>query len=228
MNKEINPMKIPVEERLQFITNQWSETSIPQQVENVCKGGCRWIQLRLKETDASTWAETGADVKAICRDFGAKLIVNDHVEFAFRVDTDGVHVGKEDMAPEKARQLLGEGKIIGGTANSAEEIMALYRKGVNYVGLGPFRHTTTKQKLSPTLGLEGFHNIMDVLNSHGITLPVFAIGGIEPEDIEELVATGIHGVVISSSLANSNDIEKSTRQLINKLKQTNQHVDHRR
>lgn len=227
MNKEIDTLKIPIEKRLQFITNQWSRTSIPKQVENVCKGGCRWIQLRLKTADTETWSKTGSEVKAICREYGAKLIINDHVEFAFRINADGVHVGKEDMAPEKARQLLGADKLIGGTANSAEEIMELHRKGVNYAGLGPFRHTTTKQKLSPKLGIEGVHHIMDVLNSNNITLPVFAIGGIEPKDIEELTATGIHGVVISSFLANSDDIEKSTRQLINKLEQTNQYVNHR-
>lgn len=227
MKKEIKPQKMLIEERLQFITNQWSETSIPQQVESVCKGGGKWIQLRLKETDIETWINTGADVKSICNDFGAKFIVNDHVEFALRVNADGVHLGKEDMAPEKARQLLGEDKIIGGTANTAEEIIELYRKGVNYVGLGPFRQTNTKQKLAPTLGLEGYHNIMNVLNDHEIKLPVFGIGGIEPGDIEELSATGIHGVVISSSLANSNDIETSTKQLIHKLKLTNQHVNHR-
>mgnify|MGYP002338728090 CR=1 FL=1 len=227
MNKEMNSPKIPIEERLQFITNQWSERSIPQQVESVCRGGGRWIQLRLKQTDIETWIKIGAEVKTICHEFGAKLIVNDHVEFALRVDADGVHLGKEDMPMEKARQLLGEDKIIGGTANSVEEIIELYRKGVNYVGLGPFRHTTTKQKLSPTLGLEGYHNIMNVLNDHGITLPIFGIGGIEPGDVEELSATGIHGVVISSLLANSDDIETLTKQLIHKLKRTNQHVIHR-
>jgi len=227
MNLKIKPPKTLIEERFQFITNQWSEISIPQQVENVCKGGGKWVQLRLKDTDIETWINIGADVKAICHEYGAKFIVNDHVEFAFRVNADGVHLGKEDMAPEKARQLLGEGKIIGGTANCAEEVLELYKKGVDYVGLGPFRHTTTKQKLSPTLGLEGFQDTMNVLNAHEITLPVFGIGGIEPSDIEELAATGIHGVVVSSSLANSDDIEKSTKQLIHKLNQTNQNVNHR-
>jgi len=227
MNEEINLPKISVEERLQFITNQWSRRSIPQQVESVCKGGAGWVQLRLKETDIETWINIGADVKAICHEYGAKFIVNDHVEFALRVNADGVHLGKEDMAPEKARQLLGKDKIIGGTANSTEETIELSRRGVDYIGLGPFRHTTTKQKLSPTLGLEGYHDIMNRLKAHNITLPVFGIGGIEPENIEELAATGIHGVVVSSSLANSDDIETSTKQLIHKLKLTSQYVNHR-
>ena len=227
MSEEVYLPKIPFEERLQFITNQWSKRSIPQQVESVCKGGGRWVQLRLKETDIETWINIGADVKAICHEYGAKFIVNDHVEFAIRVNADGVHLGKEDMALEKARQLLGKDKIIGGTANCAEEVLELYKKGVDYVGLGPFRYTTTKQKLSPTLGLEGYHDIMNQLKAHEITLPVFGIGGIELEDIEELAATGIHGIVISSSLADSDDIETSTIQLIHKLKRTSQYVNHR-
>jgi thiamine-phosphate pyrophosphorylase len=213
--------------QLQFITNQWSEVSVPEQVEEVCKGGGRWIQLRLKNTDPDNWQETGKEVHKICRKYGAKLIINDHVEFAFRMHADGVHLGKEDMNPRKARQILGPEKIIGGTANSAEEIIKLYYKGVDYAGLGPFRHTETKQKLAQTLGYEGIQNIIEILRDRNISLPIFAIGGIETEHIPELSETGIHGVVVSSSIANSHNIKESTKQFIRTLSQANQHVKNR-
>ena len=227
MNNPIHTPEFFSNYQLQFITNQWSETSVPRQVEEVCKGGGRWIQLRLKDTDPDIWQETGKEVHKICRKYGAKLIINDHVEFAFRMHADGVHLGKEDMNPKKARQILGPEKIIGGTANSAEEIIKLYHKGVNYAGLGPFRHTETKQKLAQTLGYEGIKNIVEILRSRDISIPIFAIGGIETEHIPELLETGIHGVVVSSSIANSPDIQKATHQFIHTLTQAKQHVKNR-
>ncbi len=227
MNNAINSPELFANYPLQFITNQWSKISVPGQVEEVCKGGGRWIQLRLKNTDPDTWFKTGKEVKKICRKYGAKLIINDHVEFAFRMHADGVHLGKEDMNPKKARQILGPDKIIGGTANSAEEIIKLYHKGVDYAGLGPFRHTETKQKLAPTLGYIGIKNILEILQNRDISLPIFAIGGIETEHIPELLGTGINGVVVSSSIANSQDIQGATKQFIRILTQSKQHVDNR-
>lgn len=227
MNNTINTPDLFSNSQLQFITNQWSETPVPEQVEEVCKGGGRWIQLRLKNTDPDSWYEIGKEVHKICRKYGAKLIINDHVEFAFRMHADGVHLGKEDMNPRKARQILGPEKIIGGTANSAEEIIKLYHKGVDYAGLGPFRHTETKQKLAPTLGYEGIKTIIEILRDRDISLPIFAIGGIENDHIPELLATGISGVVISSSIANSENIQKSTSQFIRTLTHAKEHVNNR-
>ena len=88
--------------------------------------------------------------------YGSRLIINDRVEVAVAVDADGVHVGKEDMPVREARRMMGEGKIVGGTANTVEDIREHYRGGADYIGLGPYRYTTTKKKLSPVLGLEGY------------------------------------------------------------------------
>jgi len=199
---------------LQFITNQWSKTNIPTQIEEVCKGGCRWIQLRLKDVSPEEWINTGTEARAICKKHGARLIINDHVEFALRLDADGVHLGKEDMDPGKARKLLGNEKIIGGTANQLKEVLNLYKKNVDYVGLGPFRYTKTKNNLAEILGTEGYFEIMKSLKNKGIDLPVYAIGGIRQEDIQHLLETGIDGIAVSSFLSENSQTKETTKEII--------------
>ena len=201
-------------EHLQFITNQWSKTEIPKQIEEVCKGGCRWIQLRLKDVSPEEWINTGIEARAICKKHGARLIINDHVEFALRLDADGVHLGKEDMDPGKARKLLGNEKIIGGTANQLKEVLNLYKKNVDYVGLGPFRYTKTKNNLAEILGTEGYFEIMKSLKNKGIDLPVYAIGGIRQEDIQHLLETGIDGIAVSSFLSENSQTKETTKEII--------------
>jgi len=227
MKKDQRYKNLPKDAKLQFITNQWSETSISEQVEQVCQGGCRWIQLRLKDTSPAKWIEIGQEVRTICKNYGAKFIINDHVEFAFRADADGVHLGKEDMDPEKARQILGPDKIIGGTANTYDDIEHLDQKGADYVGLGPFRNTSTKQKLAPLIGISGYQHITQRMKANDLDLPVFAIGGITPEDIPQIFTTGITGIVISSFLSNNSNVRETTEQLIRTIHQTADYVNTR-
>ena len=203
--------------RLQFITNQWSETPLAEQVEEACKAGCRWIQLRLKEIPYEKWMETAQTVQTICNSYNATFIINDNVDIAMKTDADGVHLGKDDMCPEKARELLGKDKIIGGTANTLNDILQLVDKGVDYVGLGPFRATLTKKKLSPILGLEGYEMIMKELEKRKINIPVIAIGGIGEDDIENIINTGMSGIAISSLISHHNNPQQITGLLLEKI-----------
>jgi len=208
------PSRLVRETHLQFITNQWSEKSISEQVKDACSGGCKWIQLRLKKAEIEQWIEIGTRVKNICDTYHATLIINDHVEFALRINADGVHVGKNDMDPGKARDLLGSDKIVGASANDLKKIIELTEKGVDYVGVGPFRQTETKEKLDPVLGFRGYQKIMEALKIRNISTPVFAIGGIRKEDTDSLMQTGIQGVAISSLLSNAKNQQKMTNELL--------------
>ena len=211
--------------RLQFITNQWSRRSIAEQVERACQGGCRWIQLRLKDMEERKWLETISQVKPICHHYGAFLIINDHVEMALRGDADGVHLGKEDMSPEKARQILGDNRMIGATANTLEDIRRLDEKLVDYIGLGPYRFTTTKKALAPVLGAEGYRQIIHGMKQEKITLPVIAVGGIGLEDIGGLIQTGIHGIAVSSAISEHPHPETLINQVINQINTEVQDVE---
>ncbi|MCM1022084.1 MAG: thiamine phosphate synthase [Muribaculum sp.] len=199
---------------LQFITHINETYNYVSGTEAVVAGGCRWVQLRMKNATEQQLLETGREVGDICRRAGAKFIVDDHVELVEALGADGVHLGKNDMPVAQARKILGQEKIIGATANTFADIVAAAEAGADYIGLGPFRFTTTKQRLSPVLGLEGYATIMNQCRESGINIPVVAIGGITAADIPALMKTGIRGVAVSGTLINAPETEKETRKIL--------------
>lgn len=207
---------------LQYITDHKEGISIPEQVEAVCRGGCRWVQLRVKDSSREEFIRTGYAVKEICQRYGALFLINDRVDIAMELDADGVHLGKEDMNPLEARKLLGYSKIIGGTCNTFDDVVERYRQQVDYIGLGPFRFTSTKKRLSPILGLEGYRQIAEKCRETGIRLPIHAIGGIRENDIQPILATGITGIALSSLLKDNDDIAGQTRRVVEQLKIENE------
>lgn len=148
-------------QNLQFITHYTEQYGYADAARLALEGGCRWIQLRMKDASPEEWMRTGAEVEALCRRYSATFILDDHVEWVDILHADGVHLGKSDMPIDEARRLLGQDRIIGGTANTLEDVMLHATRGADYIGCGPFRFTTTKEKLAPTLGLEGYRRILD-------------------------------------------------------------------
>lgn len=204
----------PSQLNLQYITAPKPDVSLCEQIEEVCRGGMRWVQLRMKNADVATLLQEGQWAKEICRHYNALLIINDNVEVARQLQADGVHLGKEDMNPLEARKILGPGKIIGATCNTWEDILLRQKQGVDYIGLGPYAYTRTKEKLSPLLGLAGYTILLGKMREAGITLPVFAIGGITEGDIPALMQTGIQGIALSGLIKNSSDLCRKTREII--------------
>ena len=130
-------------------------------------------------------------IQELCRTYEATFIIDDDVELVKKLKADGVHLGKNDMPIAEAREILGKDFIIGGTANTFDDVVSHYRAGADYIGCGPFRFTTTKKNLSPILGLEGYRSIVRQMRENGINLPIVAIGGITCEDIPAIMQTGI-------------------------------------
>ena len=187
--------------KLHFIT----QGNVPgythaQLAEEACKGGVSWVQLRVKGENQATWKQIALETLHVCRKYGAKLIINDNPHLVKEIGAEGVHLGKKDMDPIEARRILGKDYIIGGTANDFEDLLRLQEAKVDYIGLGPFRFTATKDKLSPVLGKEGFLNIMDLCRENKIQTPVIAIGGILPTDISDILHTGIYGIAVASAI----------------------------
>lgn len=191
--------------RFHYLTQDLPDISQQELAEIACKNGIRWIQLRVKNKPFEDWLQIAKDVKQICNHFQTTLIINDHAEIAKAVDADGVHVGKNDVTVLAARKIVGESKIIGATANTLEDILVHQKNGVNYIGLGPYKFTKTKEKLNPILGLEGYSIIQQSNNS---SIPIIAIGGIQIEDVQPLMNTGIHGVAVSSVINLADDKAK--------------------
>ncbi len=185
---------------LQFITHTNNRFDHLAGAIEALKGGCKWIQLRMKESTTSEIVQVGIELRKVCQECGATLIIDDHVELIERIGADGVHLGKSDMSPTEARKILGAKAIIGGTANTLDDIVRLHSEGVDYIGLGPFRYTTTKQNLSPLLGLDGMGNVVRAAHEQGVSIPIVAIGGIVREDIAQIIAAGVTGIALSGTI----------------------------
>lgn len=200
---------------LQFITHQTERYSYLQSAQMALEGGCKWIQLRMKDAPLEEVEAVALQLKTLCKEHDAILVLDDHVELARKLEVDGVHLGKNDMPIDEARQILGEGFIIGGTANTFEDVVQHFRAGADYLGIGPFRFTTTKKNLSPVLGLEGYASILSQMKEAHIELPVVAIGGINYEDIPDILATGVNGIALSGTILRAENPAEETRKILN-------------
>lgn len=194
--------------KLQYISQGKTPEDHLHNIKKVCEAGGKWIQLRLKNVEEDKYIEIAEKAKRICDDFDSKLIINDNVSIALNVNADGVHLGKHDMLPAKAREILGADKIIGATANTLNDCIELHNQPVNYIGLGPYRFTATKENLSPVLGLAGYSYILHELKMKDFNLPVIAIGGILEKDISPIVKTGVSGIAVSGMLTGSENINQ--------------------
>ena len=202
---------------LQFITHHSARYSIAEEVQMAIEGGCRWIQLRMKNSTDEEVKETALQLIDMCREHDAFLIIDDRVNVVNDLKVSGVHLGKEDMNPMEARELLGPNAIIGVTANTAEDILAFKGKDVDYVGLGPFRYTTTKEKLAPVIGIDGYKEIVKQVRDAGVELPIVAVGGITLEDVPALMETGVNGIAVSGAIINAPDPMLYTSKIMEKL-----------
>jgi len=207
--------------KLQCITQDLREFTHDEIAEHACSGGMDWIQLRIKNKSYNEELSIAMKVKLVCDKYNAKLIVNDNVTLAKAIEADGVHLGKTDMDPIEARRILGDEFIIGGTANTFEDIQILVKANVNYIGLGPFRFTKTKENLSPILGLAGYQEIIKKCTEAGINIPIIAIGGIKTEDVKPLMETGIYGIAVSSAITRSISISRAAKGFLTELEMTN-------
>lgn len=202
---------------LQFITHHTPRFDEEQATLQVLEGGCRWIQLRMKDASEEELLRTGRRIGALCRQYGATFIIDDHVELVKELGADGVHLGKNDMPVAQARKMLGQGCIIGATANTFEDVARAVADGADYLGIGPFRYTTTKKNLSPILGTEGYIDIMRRCRENGIDIPTVAIGGITADDIAPLLSTGVTGIALSGALLNAPDPQAETNKIVTRI-----------
>ena len=197
--------------RLQFISHQNEKLGYLDGIREALAGGCKWIQLRMKGATDDEVRPIALQVKEWCREQQATFLIDDRVALVKELQIDGVHLGKNDMPIAEARKILGDGFIIGGTANTFE---AHYEAGADYIGCGPFRFTTTKEKLSPILGLEGYKDIIQKMKEESIDIPLVAIGGITKEDIPEIMKTGVNGIALSGCILHAVNPVEETREIL--------------
>lgn len=206
--------------KLQYISQGETANEQISNIHQALDHGCLWIQLRFKNAAEKELVAVAQKAKALCENYGSKFIINDNIELTKKINADGVHLGLKDESPIVARNILGKERIIGGTANTLQDVLKRAEEKCDYIGLGPFRFTNTKKELSPILGVEGFRNIMTELKNRNIHIPVYAIGGIVLDDIDELMNTGVFGIAVSGIITHHPDKKILIEQLKNRIHAT--------
>ncbi len=204
---------------LQFISHFTEKYDYADSIRIALKGGCRWVQLRMKDATDDELERVAKEVLPLCRAMGATFFIDDNVMLAKKVGADGVHLGHDDMPVDEARRILGSNFIIGGTANTLDDVTRLWRQGADYIGCGPFRFTQTKKKLSPVLGEEGYRTIVRQMKEQGINIPIVAIGGICRTDIHAIMSTGVTGIALSGSILRADDPVAEMREVVKTMEQ---------
>lgn len=199
---------------LQFITNTDVKVSVVDQIQAVIAGGCRWVQIRMKEASDDEIREVVNKVMPECIEKEVFLLLNDRVELAKELNVGGVHLGQEDMPLSKARMILGPAAVIGMTANTFAQVVAVSNLDIDYYGIGPYAITNTKRNLAPVLGIDGIRKICSEMVEKEINIAHVAVGGIKYDDIVPLFEAGVNGIAVSEALAAAQDIVKETERFI--------------
>ncbi|MBD5355944.1 MAG: thiamine phosphate synthase [Bacteroides sp.] len=199
---------------LQYITNTDCATPVADQIFAVIDGGCRWVQIRMKDASDDEIRKVVEAVMPKCIEKEVFLLLDDRVELAKELNVGGVHLGKDDMPCSKARMILGPAAVIGVTANTFADVVAVSNLDIDYYGIGPFATTTTKKHLAPVLGIEGIRQICTDMNEKEINIPKVAVGGIKYEDVLPLIEAGVNGVAVSGAIAFAKDLVKETERFV--------------
>lgn len=167
--------------------------------ELALRGGASLIQLRDKTASTRDLYALAVAMQLVCDKFGATFIVNDRVDIALAANADGVHLGQTDLPIPVARKLLGDDKIIGGSASTLDEALQVERDGADYIGFGHIFPTSTKEKPSAPKGVE---TLSEVVAS--VKIPVMAIGGINHSNVASVAKAGASVAVVSAVCAAEN------------------------
>jgi len=183
-----------------------SGLSHSEQIERLAAGGATLIQMREKRASPREFYRMALDAMTIATKLGVQIIVNDRVDIAVAVDADGVHLGQDDLPPERARVLLGKSRIIGFSTHSLEQAIAADSAPIDYIAIGPIFNTASKEKPDPVVGASAISAIKPHLKK-----PLVAIGGITLDTVSEVIAAGADSVAIISDLLTAKDITQRMR-----------------
>jgi thiamine-phosphate pyrophosphorylase len=183
-------------------------------LEEALSGGIKGVQLREKDLAGGELFTLAVRMRELTSRFGAKLLINDRVDIALAVDADGVHLGRNSFPPEEAREIVGDGKLIGVSTHSVEEAIEAERAKADFITFGPVYFTPSKAGFGEPVGLGALKKA-----SRELKIPVFAIGGIKRDNINEVVSSGgAFGVAVISAVLASGDLKRSSEELIRALK----------
>ncbi len=210
--------------RIQYITHPEEDFSNLTWLEKLAEGGISWVQLRIKEEDLAefhpklhykaTFIEIADILREKTSNFGMILTINDHPEIARLASADGIHLGMEDKMEGSETDGF---SIYGGTAHNLGEMKKHSIDKLNYFGVGPFRETKTKKKIKSVLGVRGYVQLLSEMKEENISQPIFAIGGIEENDIAEIMKIGVYGIALSGLIHKNNFDNQLIKNIVQKV-----------
>jgi len=177
------------------------------------EGGVGILQLRAKGHDPVDLLSLAIALKALCDEFKVPFVVNDHLELARESKAHALHLGQDDGSLAHARAILGEDILLGRSTHSLDQAKAALAEGADYIGFGPLFPTPTKKG---RLGI-GLSDIAQMHEALGAQIPAFCIGGIKPENLDEVLTAGARRVVIVSHLLTASDVQSSTAKILQSL-----------
>ncbi len=177
-------------------------------VEAAIAGGATVVQYREKGASTRRMVEEARELRELCRRRRIPFIVNDRLDVALAVDADGIHVGQDDLPAVLARRLIGRRKLLGVSAESAEQAARAQADGADYIGASPVFATPTKPDAPPPLRLEGLR-----LLAAAVSIPVVAIGGINRDNAAAMIEAGAAGIAVVSAIVSAEDVESAARAL---------------
>lgn len=181
--------------------------SLYEQVEEALKGGITCLQLREKNLSDEEFLKEAIQIKTLCNKYKVPFFINDNVEVAIKCGADGIHVGQDDMAAGRVRELVGDKMMIGVSAHSVKEAVEAVKNGADCLGVGAIFSTSTKKDAS-VLDLSVVSDICKA-----VSVPVVAIGGIKKDNISKLKGTGVDGVALVSAIFAADDIKSECKEL---------------
>jgi thiamine-phosphate pyrophosphorylase len=181
-------------------------------LEQALDGGVKAVQLREKDLGGKELFELAEKSRRLCNRYNARLLINDRIDVALAVEADGAQLGKTSIPIESARNLLGPEKLIGASVHALTEATEAERSGADFILFGPVYFTPSKAAYGPPQGLTALKQIVEKISS-----PIYAIGGIKPQNIEETQRTGIRGVALISAILNSDNPRAAARRILQQL-----------
>lgn len=203
--------------KIMFITPNKTKEEIIKECNIVLQEGIKFIQLRMKEASNDEILEVAKQIRPVCDKHCAILTVDDKIELLKSNLFDGVHLGKNDMPIKQAKQITQNKYLLGATCNTIQDVQKAIENGADYLGIGPYKYTTTKQNLAPILGLEGYQDIIKNMRDKNLNIPFYAIGGITLEDLLPLKEIGIFGIALSGAISTATNKQSIIKEILKTL-----------
>jgi len=199
---------------LYFVTDsRLSKQGISTDAKQVIDAGCRIVQYREKEKGSREMIEEANQLAKLCKEKGVLFLINNDVDVALAVEADGVHLGQDDMPVQKAREMLGEEKVIGITVHNVEEALDAKEQEADYVSVSPIFHTDTKKDAGKPAGIQLIKEV-----KKRVKLPIVAIGGINQGNVQEVIEAGADSVAVISAIVCSENPKEAAKRIIKKIR----------